>query len=305
MRLWLSKNGEVPVRDQLISQVFLGIISNDLKPGEKLPSTRELARRFHIHPNTVRAAYNDLVRRGWLEFRKGSGVYVRALKIAAPLDKKLDLDQLISIFLRTARDSGHSLGEIQARVRQWLELQPHDHFLVLESDPHLRRLLVAEIEQATGFPACGAGLEACRDAALLTGAAPVALLGQAEKVRAQLPPGTNFTVLYLRSVTDWLAAGERVPDDVLVTVGSGWPELLTNARSLLVAAGISPDRLVLRSALGNGWHKRISSDSYVIADALAARSLPRNYRVRVFQVIADASIAELRNLKRFLTGASA
>ena len=55
----------------------LGIVSNDLKVAERLPSTRELARRYDIHANTVSSAYRELARRGWVEFRKGSGVYVR------------------------------------------------------------------------------------------------------------------------------------------------------------------------------------------------------------------------------------
>ena len=78
MRLWLSKNGEVPLREQLTAQIVLGIVSGDLPPGQRLPSTRELARRFKIHANTVSAAYRELEERGWLESRKGSGVYVRA-----------------------------------------------------------------------------------------------------------------------------------------------------------------------------------------------------------------------------------
>ena len=53
MQLWLSKNSDVPLREQLTAQIRLAILSHDLKPGQKLPSTRELARRFHIHSNTV------------------------------------------------------------------------------------------------------------------------------------------------------------------------------------------------------------------------------------------------------------
>ena len=302
MRLWLSKNSEVPVRDQLISQIFLGVISGDLTPGQKLPSTRELARRFHIHSNTVRAAYQDLVRRGWLEFRKGSGVYVRVLNIAAPPGSKLDLDQLISIFLHVARDSGHSLGDIQARVRSWLELQPNDHFLVIESDAELRKILVAEITQATGFPAIGAGLEVCTDHSALTGASPVALLGQVERVRALLPQDKSLTTLYLRSVTEWLAGSEPLPAAEIITVVSGWPDFLSNARSLLVAAGLDPDQLVLRHTSGNGWRHAIPRKSFVITDALTAGVLPRSLGARVFQVISDSSIVELRNHKKFLTG---
>ena len=78
MRLWLSKSSEVPLREQLVTQIILGVVSNDLKANERLPSTRELARRYKIHANTVSAAFRELTRLGWVEFRKGSGVYVKA-----------------------------------------------------------------------------------------------------------------------------------------------------------------------------------------------------------------------------------
>ncbi|HKG78053.1 MAG TPA: GntR family transcriptional regulator, partial [Pyrinomonadaceae bacterium] len=64
MRIWISKNSEVPIREQLVTQIVLGIVSNDLKVAERLPSTRELARRYDIHANTVSAAYRELARRG-------------------------------------------------------------------------------------------------------------------------------------------------------------------------------------------------------------------------------------------------
>jgi len=84
MRLWLNRTGEVSLREQLTTQVRLCILSRELRPGERLPSTRELARRFGIHANTASAAYRELEQDGWLEFRHGSGVYVRATRPALP-----------------------------------------------------------------------------------------------------------------------------------------------------------------------------------------------------------------------------
>src|SRR6266571_6595005 len=137
MRLWLAKSSEVPLREQLEAQVILGIVSNDLKPGQRLPSTRELARRYKIHSNTVSAAYRRLSQNGWVQFRKGSGVYVRESSIDQPLDSKIELDHLVSVFLRVAREKGFSIAEIQMGLRRWLSLQPPDHFLVIEPDPEL------------------------------------------------------------------------------------------------------------------------------------------------------------------------
>jgi len=303
MRLWLSKNSEVPLREQLVRQIMLGVVSDDLKPGQRLPSTRELARRFRIHSNTVSAAYRELERRGWLEFRKGSGVYVRPLGEAAPGEaaSRLSLDQLISAFLSVARAQGFSLAEVQGRVKHWLELQPPDHFLVVEPDEGLREILAAEIREATGFRVRGAGPGECARDGATAGAAVVALYNQAEEVRRVLPQGTAPLLLHTRSVPESLK-GERAPSpDELVSVVSRWPQFLEWARVVLVAAGLDADALNFRDAREDGWAAGLRSSALVITDALTLQSLPPGCNARVFRVIADSSLDELRAyVERFL-----
>src|SRR5579863_4268282 len=97
LRLWFSAASEVPIYRQLATQVQLAILSGDLKPGERLPSTRELARRFSIHPNTVSAGYRQLVRDGWVEYRHGSGVYVKDNAVPPTTPEQI-LDQHIAGF---------------------------------------------------------------------------------------------------------------------------------------------------------------------------------------------------------------
>jgi DNA-binding transcriptional regulator YhcF (GntR family) len=305
MRLWLSKNGEVPLREQLTAQIVLGIVSGDLPPGQRLPSTRELARRFRVHANTVSAAYRELEGRGWLESRKGSGVYVRAGAgdSSAP-DPQHALDGLISTFLQLARRQGHSLTEIQRRVEHWLSLEPPDHFLVVERDAELRAILCAEIAEATGFKVRGCEPGEIADPGLPAGAAAVTLFNHAEEVRRLLPPGTNLFVLHSRSVPDSLAGQERPAADALVTVVSRWPELLRWARTILVAAGLDPAALNFRDARTPGWQKGLAASTLLITDALTAQQLQRagGADVRVFRVVADSSLAELRAfVEDFLT----
>jgi GntR family transcriptional regulator len=300
MRIWLSKSSEVPLREQLATQIILGIVSNDLKPGQKLPSTRELARRFDIHSNTVSAAFQELEQRGWVEFRKGSGVYVRELSVDATSDPKLELDQLISTLFQVARERGHSLGEIQARVKRWLQTQPPDHFLVIEPDEELRSILIAEIKDSTEFRVAGVGLDECSRAEVLAGAAPVAMYGQADNVRTALPQGSPCVLLRLRSVPGSIAGQERPPTDALVTIVSRWPDFLKWARTILVAAALDPDALSFRDAREPGWKKGLTSSAMVITDALTATRLPPGCRTRVFRIIADSSLVELRNFKEFL-----
>src|SRR3984885_726194 len=152
MQLWFACNGVVSVREQLVTQVILGILSNDLLSGQRLPSTRELARRFHLHPNTVSAGYRQLERERWVEFRRGSGCYVRDTKPESAITPSRALDQLVAGLLRDARKLGVSLATVRARLRHWFELQPPDHFLLIETDEELRRILAVEMQQVVTLP---------------------------------------------------------------------------------------------------------------------------------------------------------
>ena len=292
MRIWLSRSSEVPLREQLQAQIILGIVSNDLQAGQRLPSTRELARRYKIHSNTVSAAYRRLSESGWVQFRKGSGVYVRTQAGEQPGDGKLELDQLISGLLKAARDKGFSLREIQARLGHWLALQPPDHFLVVEPNLELRRILLAEIEEATGLKASGADFDEC-NADVLAGAAPLTLYSHAADVRAALPHNADLITLRSRSVPESMQGEKPPPPGALIAIVSRWPEFLRWSQTILVAAGVDPDALSLCDARTPGWKKGLRSAAFVITDSLIVRQLPTGVTARVFRIISDSSLAEL------------
>lgn len=298
MRLWVSKNSEVPLREQLATQILLAIVSGDFEPGEKLPSTRELALRLRIHSNTVSAVFRDLERRGWLEVRKGSGVYVRAER-TAKLGGSLELEQLIADFLRTARSRGFSLGEIQRCLKHHLELQPPDRFLLIEPDVELRLILEAEIRDATGFPVSSCGLAECSDPRLLAGAAPVCLFHLKQQVREVLTAGTDCLLLHSTSVPAALK-GRSIPPESLIAIVSRWPEFRSWSRTLLVAAGASPDALFVCDPRERGWERRLRAATAVITDLLHAHRIPRGPRLYLFRLVAETSLDELRKFVNFL-----
>ena len=292
MRLWLSKNSEVPIREQLITQITLGIVSNDLKPSERLPSTRDLARRYSIHANTVSAAYRELARRGWVEFRKGSGVYVR-LRVDEKEDG-LALDQLISRFFRHLREDGYSLAEIQAGVSRSLSAQRPDHFVVLEPDPELREILAAEIRLATKVRVTGAGPTDLDDPSKLIGAVPLVLYGHLEAFGDRVKPETDLLVIHSGSVVESFRGETKPRPDALIGIVSRWPEFLRWSRTLLVAAGLDADALSFRDARERGWEKGLRSAAFVITDSLMAPRIPAGCEIKLFRVISDRSLKEVR-----------
>ncbi|HEX3187871.1 MAG TPA: GntR family transcriptional regulator [Pyrinomonadaceae bacterium] len=293
MRLWLSKNSEVPIREQLITQITLGIVSNDLKPSERLPSTRDLARRYSIHANTVSAAYRELARRGWVEFRKGSGVYVRIR--ADEKEDGLALDQMISRFFRHLREDGYSLAEIQTAVSRSLSAERPDHFLVLEPDPELREILAAEIRVATKTRVTGAGPSDLNDPSTLIGAVPCVLYGHLEAFGDRVKPERDLLVIHSGSVVESFRGETKPRPDALIAIVSRWPEFLRWSRTLLVAAGLDADALTFRDARERGWEKGLRSAAFVITDSLMAPRIPAGCEIKLFRLISDRSLKEVRD----------
>lgn len=292
MRIWISKNSEVPIREQLVTQIVLGIVSNDLKVAERLPSTRDLARRYDIHANTVSAAYRELAKRGWVEFRKGSGVYVRTRSDEA-LESGVALDQLIARFLRNLREEGYSLAEIKAGVQRSLSQQRPDHFLLLEPDPELREILVAEIAKVTHVRVLGAGPNELDGA--MTGAVPLVLYGHLEEFAERIKPETDLLMLHSASVVESMRGQTKPSSDALVAIVSRWPEFLRWARTMLVAAGLDADALAFRDARERNWEKGLRSAAFVITDSLMAPRIPTGCEVKVFRVLAESSLKEIRD----------
>lgn len=297
MQLWFARGSDVSIREQLVTQVVLGILSDDLAPGQRLPSTRELARRFHLHPNTVSAGYRQLQRDRWVEFRRGSGVYVRASKPEMPPSPALALDQMIARLFRSARKLGVSLPALRSRLRQWLDLQPPDHFLLIEPDEELRRILAAEIARAVTFPVRSCGTEDCPKTP--EGGVPLVLLNREAAAKQLLPAGTELLTLQVRSVPTSLAGYLPAPAGALVGVASRSPEFLKLARAVLNAVGFHPDSLVFRDARESNWQRGLKQTAAVVCDSLTAADLPAGCRALPFPLLSESSIQELRRYEDF------
>jgi DNA-binding transcriptional regulator YhcF (GntR family) len=298
MQFWFARGSEVSIREQLVTQVVLGILSDDLAPGQRLPSTRELARRFQVHPNTISAGYRQLERDRWVQFRRGSGVYVRASKPETPPTPALALDQMIARLFRSARKLGVTLPVLRSRLRQWLELQPPDHFLLIEPDEELRRILAAEIARAVTFPVESCAPQDCPKAP--EGGMPVVLPNRVATAQQLLPPGTELITLQIRSVPTSLAGYLPAPSGALVGVASRWPEFLKVARALLTAVGFHPDSLVLRDAREPNWQRGLKQTAAVVCDLLTAADLPPGCRAIPFPLLSESSIEELRHFEEFI-----
>jgi len=295
MQLWFSRHSDISIRDQLATQVVLAIVSGELAPGQRLPSTRELARRFRLHPNTVSAGYRQLERSNWLEFRKGSGVYV-ADRRPEDIQNGLGLDQMIFEFFRSARKLDTPLTVVRARVKQWLEMQPPDHFLLIEPDEQLTRIITREMQFAVRLPVKSASELGAANA---PGAIPVVLSISAKKLR-NLPAHLDLLTLHLRYARESLAPYLPVLPSILIGIASGWPPFLKNARTMLISAGFHPDSLLIRDTSKSTWKRGLKETAAVVCDSLTATALDGHLRVLTFPLLSNESIQELQQYEESL-----
>jgi GntR family transcriptional regulator/MocR family aminotransferase len=72
----LVHRSEMPLHHQLYDGFRGAILSGRLKPGERVPSTRDLARSLGVSRSTVTLSYDQLVSEGYLRSATGSGTFV-------------------------------------------------------------------------------------------------------------------------------------------------------------------------------------------------------------------------------------
>jgi GntR family transcriptional regulator len=72
----IRPSSQVPIYEQIISQIIFVIASGALDSGTQFPSVRELADQLTVNPNTIAKAYKELVERGILEAKRGLGMEV-------------------------------------------------------------------------------------------------------------------------------------------------------------------------------------------------------------------------------------
>ncbi|MET8997010.1 PLP-dependent aminotransferase family protein [Amycolatopsis sp. NPDC004169] len=84
MEIHIDLTGTRGHRDAIYRQLRAAILAGEIRPGEALPPTRELAQRLAVSRTTVSAAYDRLTAEGFLAGRVGAGTFVTASPAERP-----------------------------------------------------------------------------------------------------------------------------------------------------------------------------------------------------------------------------
>jgi GntR family transcriptional regulator/MocR family aminotransferase len=83
--LEVTRADDTPLFRQLYLQLRSAILSRRLRPGTKLPSTRELASQLGVSRSAAVTAYEQLLAEGYTSGRRGSGTYISS-DLPEPID---------------------------------------------------------------------------------------------------------------------------------------------------------------------------------------------------------------------------
>jgi len=120
MQFRLDRKSGVPAYRQVVDQARRAVRLGILRPGDQLPTVRDVVKQIAINPNTVHRAYRDLEAQGLTEGRPGSGTFIRRSLSKVP-EEQPRLQRQLERWMRTARAAGLGEEAIAALVAEATE----------------------------------------------------------------------------------------------------------------------------------------------------------------------------------------
>jgi GntR family transcriptional regulator len=116
----LDRKSGMPAYRQVVDQVRQAVRLGILRPGDRLPTVRDVVKQIAINPNTVHRAYRDLEAQGLTEGRPGSGTFIRRSLSKVP-EEQPQLQRRLEKWMREARAAGLGDEAITALVAEAVE----------------------------------------------------------------------------------------------------------------------------------------------------------------------------------------
>jgi GntR family transcriptional regulator len=151
----IQVDSEIPASQQLLDQIQFALASSQYLPGERLPSTRQLAMITGLHRNTISKVYQQLEEKGLVESIAGSGIYVKKTNYHQEnwdQDKFSQVKNLVTKTVDNLLEQGCSLTQIQdlfwGEIKWRLQCAAKVIVVVEEQDLGVGELIVSQLENA-------------------------------------------------------------------------------------------------------------------------------------------------------------
>lgn len=110
-----------PIYMQIADKINKQIVRNELHPGDKLPSVREMAIQTGVNPNTIQRTYSELERMEIVETKRGQGTFVvENEQVIQKLKYQLQIE-IISKFVHNMMELGYSEEEMVDSLKGYID----------------------------------------------------------------------------------------------------------------------------------------------------------------------------------------
>jgi GntR family transcriptional regulator len=117
----IDPRSPTPLYAQIAARLRLAVAAGELRPGETLPSVRQLAARLRVNPATVVQAYRDLEGEGFVDMKQGAGTFVREVASdRRAVERTKQAVRLVRQMLQEAGQLGVTTPELTDAIRQEL-----------------------------------------------------------------------------------------------------------------------------------------------------------------------------------------
>ena len=120
----IDPRSPTPLYAQIAGRLRVAVAAGELRPGEALPSVRQLAARLRVNPATVAQAYRELESEGFVEMRQGAGTFVR--EVVPERRARERSKQALVLVRRMVAEAGRlglSTKELLAAIDEELEVK--------------------------------------------------------------------------------------------------------------------------------------------------------------------------------------
>lgn len=115
-----SDTDERPLFQQVADQIEDLILTQAVAEGEQVPSTTEISTTYKINPATVLKGMNQLVAKGYLEKRRGIGMFVTQGATRALIEERRQtlLNDQIAGLISEAKNLGITKAQLSAMIER-------------------------------------------------------------------------------------------------------------------------------------------------------------------------------------------
>jgi len=119
LNISLDFGSSAPIYAQVVDQVRAQLTTGELKPGDQLPTVRQLASDLRVNFNTIARAYRLLDEAGLISTQRGRGTYLLEFdeRKSEELLRKETIEEQLEKTIQSLMRQGYNKEDIQRAIQ--------------------------------------------------------------------------------------------------------------------------------------------------------------------------------------------